>query len=141
MLAHNCASWETISMEIAKCQVRCIVCHRKRTYSKDVWNRPLRTVFTDLANRQATQRMVLRRIVDEVKARPCVDCGKEFPSCAMDLDHIDPDTKTFCVGRLASTVCSEETLRAEISKCRVLCADCHAIRTDADRGIIYGKCA
>lgn len=36
-LVRICASWKTILEEIAKCEVRCLYCHRKRTIKQLGW--------------------------------------------------------------------------------------------------------
>ena len=63
---------------------------------------------------------------------PCVICG--FSDWrALVFDHIDPSIKRDCVSILAQNACSPETLLAEILKCQILCANCHAIKTFEER--------
>ena len=69
-----------------------------------------------------------RQIVDEIKSAPCLDCGRVFPPCAMDFDHISDD-KVDDISRMVTSGVSEDTLRLEISKCEVVCACCHRVRT------------
>lgn len=49
----------------------------------------------------------------------------EFHPTMLDFDHIDPSTKAEGVCRLVNSGASMEVVWAEISKCRVLCANCH----------------
>lgn len=80
-------------------------------------------------NRKRRQVTVKRRreFLAHLKSGPCEDCGKRFPSCAMHFDHLDGNTKSFCLSqKLQSSV---ETLVAETKKCEVVCANCHAVRT------------
>lgn len=125
-LMHNCVRWDTISLEIAKCQVRCIVCHRKRTKSSGVWAKSRDKMPPKLAEKRNS----LHALRDTVKAQPCSDCGGRFPPYAMDFDHLQPSLKRACIGNMAHGGYTPETLQEEIAKCRVLCANCHAIRTD-----------
>lgn len=64
---------------------------------------------------------------DYLMEHPCEACGITDPRI-MDFDHIDPSTKSAEVGYLIHRS-SMETLKAEIAKCRVLCANCHRIRS------------
>lgn len=60
----------------------------------------------------------------EIKSQPCVDCGKSYHPYAMDLHHLDPNTKEFQVGKCMSL----DKVKKEVSKCIVLCAVCHRLR-------------
>lgn len=70
-----------------------------------------------------------------LKNKPCMDCGGTFPTCCMDFDHRDPSTKNRKAAgmiALAARVGWDEVL-AEIAKCDIVCANCHRIRTVAQR--------
>ena len=53
----------------------------------------------------------------------------------MDFDHRDPATKSFRLTAGTAMLASARRLDAEISKCDVVCANCHRVRT-RDRGRI-----
>lgn len=81
---------------------------------------------------------IVRSIVDRIKTdRGCEACGYNAYACALQFDHLDPATKyrtrTGKLVHLADMVKGGrygiETILAEISKCRVLCANCHAVHT------------
>ena len=78
--------------------------------------------------RNEQKRAVIRRIIKAAKARPCADCGVEYPAFVMDFDHLDPRQKRFTIGHAYRTWRTSELL-AEIRKCDVVCANCHRIRT------------
>lgn len=59
--------------------------------------------------------------------KPCHDCKQLFPSYVMDFDHRDGETKLFNLSLV--TTQSLETIKKEIKKCDVVCANCHRIRT------------
>lgn len=57
----------------------------------------------------------------------CEICGYAEHPAALHFDHRDPETKSFNVG--AYVTCKLKKLIPEMRKCRVLCANCHAIET------------
>jgi len=57
---------------------------------------------------------------------PCVQCGSNQD---LEVDHIDPELKV--THNIWSW--SEERRLAELSKCQVLCAECHKKKTYAQR--------
>jgi hypothetical protein len=69
-----------------------------------------------------------RAIIRQAKAVPCTDCGVQYPPHVMQFDHLDPTQKHFNVGERGPTL-GEARLLAEIAKCEVVCANCHAERT------------
>jgi hypothetical protein len=70
----------------------------------------------------------IKEEVDEIKSRPCADCGVQYPPHVMDFDHIGDD-KAFNISRMYSH--SREAIMKEIQKCEVVCSNCHRIRTHA----------
>jgi hypothetical protein len=59
---------------------------------------------------------------------PCTDCGRSYPPQVMQWDHVPGalklgDISTGFAGR------SRDEILAEIAKCELVCANCHAIRT------------
>lgn len=71
--------------------------------------------------------------LDNLKRRPCSDCGSSFRPECMDFDHIDPRTKKFNVSYAAVAGYSVDLVKAEVAKCRLVCANCHRIRTAAQQ--------
>ena len=64
-----------------------------------------------------------------LRRRPCADCGQIFPPWVMDFDHRDPKEKSFALAAGNALLKSRDVLLAEIAKCDIVCANCHAIRT------------
>lgn len=62
--------------------------------------------------------------------RGCVDCGYAGHPAALEFDHLPGSKKVAAVGSMVSR--SWAVIYAEIEKCEVVCANCHAVRT-ADR--------
>lgn len=74
-----------------------------------------------------------RKMVAEIKLLSgCVDCGYRENAFALEFDHKDNSGIPY-TGKsrtVASLMYSSWTVvRAEISKCEVVCCNCHAIRT------------
>lgn len=79
-----------------------------------------------------------RQIADAIKLEAgCELCGYNTDARALQFDHIDPSTKyTTKSGKtvhpsdlIKGTRYGIATVLAEIAKCRVLCANCHAVHT------------
>lgn len=76
----------------------------------------------------------LRAQVAALKSKPCTDCGNSFPSCAMQFDHLRD--KIMDVSRMVTEGYSFENILLEISKCQLVCGNCHAIRTKHRMGFV-----
>lgn len=63
----------------------------------------------------------------EFLGNQCVMCG-ELEN--LQLDHIDPETKLFTIGK--RWMCAEEKFWAEVQKCQLLCVPCHKVKTESD---------
>ena len=76
------------------------------------------------AKPKQVERKVLR---EELKDKPCLDCGVKYPPYVLQYDHVR-GPKDF---QLSNNFYSKplDTLYAEIEKCDLVCANCHAIRT------------
>lgn len=63
---------------------------------------------------------------------PCKDCGCEEMG-VLEFDHRDPSLKKFNIREAQSRGFGLATLKEEISKCDVRCANCHRRRTHEQR--------
>lgn len=63
-----------------------------------------------------------------LKDAPCVDCGGSFHFRAMHWDHIGND-KEENVSVMVLRGLGRKKILAEIAKCELVCANCHAVRT------------
>jgi hypothetical protein len=86
----------------------CIECERKRMGDKRERNK--------------------LRIYALKEASPCKDCGLKYPHYVMDFDHIGDDKKSG-LSELVNSRASWETILKEISKCDLICSNCHRVRT------------
>ena len=75
-----------------------------------------------------TKRIRLRNrkhILDIKKKSRCCVCGED--DCrVLQFHHKDPSQKEHKIAALATSACSLKKIDAEIGKCVILCANCHA---------------
>jgi hypothetical protein len=63
----------------------------------------------------------------------CQNCSfKAVHSCQLDLDHVVPKGATGNDRQAINTSWSKKRLKEELSKCQVLCANCHRLKTYED---------
>lgn len=67
-------------------------------------------------------------VIRQAKARPCIDCGVEYPYWIMQFDHVR-GIKEFALNACTGGCIGIEPIKTEIAKCDVVCANCHADRT------------
>jgi cytochrome c553 len=63
---------------------------------------------------------------------PCTDCDEELEWCQLGFDHLDRDLKENSPSFKASSQATEANwlaLSQELSKCEIVCHNCHALRT------------
>ena len=72
-----------------------------------------------------------RKQLDELRSKPCVDCGGIFPPWIMEFDHVPSRGKkaanVSCI--VGATSIIAPSVRKEIEKCDLVCANCHKTRT------------
>lgn len=94
-----------------------------------------RSVERKRAGRYTARESALAVIYDAKAGHPCTDCGFSYPVVCMDFDHVRGEKK---FNLSSSHGYSEATIREEIAKCELVCANCHRIRT-SKRGPYRGK--
>ncbi|MBI4036972.1 hypothetical protein HY385_00935 [Candidatus Daviesbacteria bacterium] len=108
---------------------RCKNCfkERGRKYYHDNHARQL----TLALNRKQRYKEERRRFLEEIKKnKPCVDCGKIYQPWVMDFDHRDGEVKVASISWMALHDTSNiEKIKSELSKCDLVCANCHRQRT------------
>jgi hypothetical protein len=73
----------------------------------------------------ARRRRKVKRILVEEAGSRCALCGYDRCQAALEFHHLDPASKSFGIAGKGFTRSIDE-LRAEASKCVLLCANCHA---------------
>lgn len=73
-----------------------------------------------------------RAFISRVKLKyGCSMCGYKKHYAALQFHHVDPKTKRGAVGHM--TTCPIKTIKKEMRKCVILCANCHAEETERAR--------
>jgi hypothetical protein len=139
--------WSTIAKEIAKCDVVCANCHRRRTARYFGWRKLLgmeELLLPTLPKRGTpeyerikwTRSRLARRhrnrshIHEYLRQHPCAICGEDDP-VVLDFDHTRDKLREVTVIAMLG---GWSDLLAEIEKCRVLCANCHRRHTAGAAG-------
>ena len=84
---------------------------------------------------KANRAAIIRELVREIREAPCTDCGMQYPFYVMEFDHRDGDAprrKGSRRGMSIAAMCrrlSVDAIAEELSKCDLVCANCHKIRT------------
>jgi hypothetical protein len=87
--------------------------------------------YKDPTKQRAAVEKVRQRnleFVRKAKAKPCVDCGIQYPYYVMQFDHVR-GKKQHGMTAFRNRLHSLATIEKEIAKCEVVCANCHAVRT------------
>ncbi len=78
---------------------------------------------------RAESHLFKRAFLDSLKMQlGCADCGYNEHSYAMDFDHCE-GKKEYSLASNSMLDRNWEALLTELSKCDVLCANCHRVRT------------
>lgn len=94
---------------------------RQRLYHQSEKGRAVRREASNRFKRARRDRLNAIKM-----ATGCVDCGFAAHPAALQFDHVRGE-KLFEIG--SKTSMAWERMEAEIAKCDVVCANCHAIRT------------
>ena len=99
----------------------------KQREAQSAWGRRNRDATNK--HRAANRRRNNRKVQNLKEASPCTDCNKSYPYYVMQYDHLDSSTKIDCIGNMLSRNAAWSKIEAEIEKCELVCANCHAERT------------
>ena|ERR1051326_7363702 len=114
-------------------QRECLNCHEARR--QNLYRNKQYRIFIKAQNvvysrrRRVSQLKRLRGyIYFYLMAHPCVDCGTDDIR-VLEFDHVR-GKKKYNIAHLLCTTFSLATLKKEITKCDVRCANCHRIKTN-----------
>ena len=99
-------------------QHTCKPCNRK--YQKAHYQANKKDYFEKNKRREIANRAWFK----DYKSRlSCSVCPEHHPAC-LDFHHIDPSKKKWAIAQMVHKI-SLKSLKDEIAKCVVLCANCH----------------
>lgn len=82
--------------------------------------------------KRANNRKIRKQILCKLVGNQCYDCslivGDEWPAACFDFHHKDPMIKEKEISKMLQTTNNEEYIIHEISKCILLCSNCHRRR-------------
>ena len=117
MVTHG-YSTDQLEGEIARCEVLCANCHKKRHDRRPA-------VVREGTTLPRTKRERLQQWTFEYRRRTgCHRCSESDPVC-LEFHHPDPERKSASVGAMISDSAPASAVRGEVQKCIVLCANCH----------------
>lgn len=104
-------------------QSKCAECNRAyyNNYYATTTNEKAR-----LRNKSAAYKKEVRELLRSTKDKPCADCKTKYPYYVMQFDHLGDKSFTISTSMNYHSI---EKIKVEISKCDVVCANCHAERT------------
>lgn len=66
-----------------------------------------------------------KKFMEKVKSfSECCRCGEDHPAC-LEFHHVDPSNKKHNVSEMIGNTSSIESIKEEIRKCEIICANCH----------------
>lgn len=97
----------------------------KKAYARRYWNDNA-DMRADHAARKIERLRELKAWYREFKKTlRCERCSEWHPAC-LQFHHLDGEDKSHEISRMVMDGRSKESILAEIAKCMVLCANCHA---------------
>lgn len=105
--------------------LKCRSCNREYQriwYLKNQYLQNKRTRENDKKAKNRARKFILKFL----RKHPCIDCGITDVR-VLTFDHRDPSKKEYTISTMFSW--GVNTIKREIKKCDVRCANCHLIRT------------
>ena len=101
----------------------------KRHYEKHMVAMKARAIAWKQENGHLCKKYVYNYLIEH----PCVDCGESDP-VVLEFDHKDRSQKRFDVSLASSGSYGLESVKIEIQKCEIRCANCHRKKTYRESG-------
>ena len=110
----------------------CRSCHRAYTRNHYQENKQY---YKDKARKRNKEISAAGRAyaIEYLRMHPCETCGNDDIE-VLQFDHLDRSEKSYGIASMILNGLSLETIKKEIAKCRVLCANCHIKHTREQLG-------
>lgn len=114
---------------------RASICREcKRIYDREFHAKRTKDAKLRKQESQKLRRQSITAWVNDLKKNAsCSDCAITDYR-VLEFDHVDGHEKEFNVSDMVKAGFSKVKIKSEISKCDVVCANCHRIRTFERRG-------
>jgi len=112
-----------IILEIKKCELVCVLCHRKRTHDNLLINKLPDSEISKHGRHSRKYRIRHQKLLEEYKNKPCAICNENFPHYQMEFDHLKD--KIECISVMISKRRPIVNIVEEINKCQIICSLCH----------------
>jgi hypothetical protein len=103
----------------------CSTCHKEKEVAEFYLTKTGQRIPACLICRTERRKELGQKRIEFVNSKKvrCQFCGYDKCKAALDFHHLDGDAKHTSIGLLRTS--REDKLMAEISKCVVLCSNCH----------------
>lgn len=133
---NNTLSVDQFNWKIKKRGIRWHTCRKcSREYARNRYHNDesVRQYYLDkAAKRNAIENNENRtRLYEWLSCHSCVDCGNSNP-IVLEFDHVKGEKSRALSDMVHRS--SWETIKNEIQKCEIRCANCHRIKTARERG-------
>lgn len=113
---------------------KCQVCNKE--YQAKWWKANKETQLKRVkANTKRHLKRIRSYVIEYLKAHPCIDCGISDIE-VLEFDHREPKEKRGNVCALIQRGFPLETVKNEILKCDIRCANCHRRKTRIQFGYL-----
>lgn len=112
-----------LNKRVSRCKI-CIRAYNKQHYR----NNP--KTYKECSKRNNLKKLseLRSRLLEYLKDKSCLVCNED-DSIVLQFDHLNPETKNNTISAMIRGKYSWDTILAEIEKCQILCANCHARKT------------
>jgi hypothetical protein len=114
------------SPRMGKLQPYCKPCNRE--YQRQHYKQNKENYKAVAKKSRDTYRKKAYNFLIEYAKDGCIICGESDFRC-LEFDHINPEDKAHTISRMIQEMQSIDNIKLELTKCRVMCCNCHRKHT------------